>query len=108
MNENSLNNKSFENSAGSELHIDFSGNLFTKLHENIFGDYFKNKKNNITFGSTKFECDCDMKWILNIKNQINEIQCANYHNKSIFHLTETDSKCLASPITPSTTTKFYE
>jgi len=103
LNEKNLNEKSLENNDNVVLNIDFSDNLFNKLPENIFRTYLKSKKNNLTFDSVKFECDCSMKWILDdgLKNQINHILCSNFQNKSLFELTKSESECLASPTTPS-------
>ncbi len=108
---NKLTEKSFtkstfirEDNISIELILD--NNTITTLPEDSFKNFLANNKNQLSLNNNKFNCDCNMKWILDksqdLKKTLHNIICQNKNNKSLFDLKASDFNC---PTKPPTTTK---
>ncbi len=101
LNKNKLETNSFtENTFRTQNNISISlhlqNNLLTKLSEKIFRPFVANSSNELKLFGNKFECDCDMKWLLdtNVSKNIYDVLCHNKGLKSIYDLKITDLECV--------------
>ncbi len=77
LNNNLLNETSFEvgifNETKRPVNVILTNNKIQYLDEKVFGPVFKlNNKNKFNFMGNPFECDCRMKWLFRLKNDIQQ------------------------------------
>jgi Leucine-rich repeat (LRR) protein len=93
-----------------------SNNSFTRFSEDIFSQIFEfgadpYKNRGVHLDGNKFNCDCDMIWLLRTRFReriIGEIQCNNFNNHNLYALSQYQT-CAAGTKSPNgsntTTTK---
>jgi hypothetical protein len=103
LNNNKLNSSSFtlrstDISDKIELHLNLAENQLTVLSENIFKKIINRNKAEMNLFGNNFNCDCNMKWLLNetLNKNVLNVFCEN-QKKSLFDLKESDLNCLQCP-----------
>lgn len=97
LSEKSLVQNSFAIPNNTAISVLMEANQFTTLDEAVFKHLIDNgKASEFYFASSKFNCGCDMKWLLELKDakkHFGDIFCVNSDNNSIYTLNVTDLKC---------------